>query len=358
MKNPYWIITDKFIMEENINALKSVLDKEYKDFESMVEKAQTLSELDNIENRFLGKKSLVSEHLKNMRTLSGEFRPVAGKIINETRKKISEKISFVREEISMLEFDRKLRNEKTDITLPGRKAKKGSKNIISRTIEEIEMFFIGLGYEIAEGPEIETDYYNFEALNHPPDHPARSLHDTFFIDDNILLRTHTSPVQIRYMEKHKPPVYVIAPGKTYRKDYDVTHTPMFTQIEGLAVDKGINFGNFKWTLEAFIHAIFGRDRKIRFRPHYFPFTEPSAEVDVSCNMCKGSGCRICSYSGWLEILGAGMVDPSLYKFVGYDAEEVNGFAFGVGIERIAMLKYGINDLRMFFDNDLRFLNQF
>ncbi len=345
-------------MEENINALKSVLDKEYEDFESAVEKVQTLSELENIENRFIGKKSLVSEYLKNMGTLSGEFRPVAGKTINETRKKISERIFLIREEISLIEFDKKLRNEKSDLTLPGRKIKKGSKNIISQIIEEIEMFFIGLGYEIAEGPEIETDYYNFEALNHPPDHPARSLHDTFFIDENILLRTHTSPVQIRYMEKHKPPVYVIAPGKTYRKDYDVTHTPMFTQIEGLAVDKDINFGNFKWTLETFVHAIFGKDRKIRFRPHYFPFTEPSAEVDVSCNMCKGSGCRICSYSGWLEILGAGMVDPNLYKFVGYDAEEVNGFAFGVGIERIAMLKYGINDLRMFFDNDLRFLNQF
>lgn len=345
-------------MEENIDSLKKILDKEYEDFESVIEKTNTLSELENTENRFLGKKSLVSVYLKSMGTLSNQFKPVAGKTINDIRKKISEKISARKEEISLHEFDRKLRNEKLDLTLPGRKRNKGSKNIISQIIEEIENFFIGLGYEIAEGPEIETDYYNFEALNHPPDHPARSLHDTFFISENILLRTHTSPVQIRYMEQHKPPVYVIAPGKTYRKDYDVTHTPMFTQIEGLAVDKDINFGNFKWTLETFVHAIFGREREIRFRPHYFPFTEPSAEVDVSCNICKGSGCRICSYSGWLEILGAGMVDPNLYKFVGYDADEVNGFAFGVGIERIAMLKYGINDLRMFFENDLRFLKQF
>ncbi|MDD3520093.1 MAG: phenylalanine--tRNA ligase subunit alpha [Actinomycetota bacterium] len=345
-------------MKENIDDLKNILDKEFEDFKSAVKKVETLSGLENIENRFLGKKSLVSEYLKNMGTLSNEFKPIAGKTINDMRRKISERLSALKEEISLLEFDKKLRNEKYDISLPGRKIKTGSKNILNQIIEEIEEFFIGLGYEIAEGPEIETDYYNFEALNHPPDHPARSLHDTFFIDENILLRTHTSPVQIRYMEKHKPPVYVIAPGKTYRKDYDVTHTPMFTQIEGLAVDKDINFGNFKWTLETFVHAIFGRDRKIRFRPHYFPFTEPSAEVDVSCNMCKGSGCRICSYSGWLEILGAGMVDPNLYKFVDYNPEEVNGFAFGIGIERIAMLKYGINDLRMFFENDLRFLNQF
>jgi len=345
-------------MEENIDALKANLDNEYCNFMEMLEKACTLSGIDDIESKFLGKKSLIYKYLKNMGTISPSFRPIAGKFINEARKKIEQKIAEAKNDISQLEFDKKLRDEKIDLTLPGRKIPVGNKSIISQIIEEIEEFFIGLGYEIADGPEIETDYYNFEALNHPPDHPARSLHDTFFISDNILLRTHTSPVQIRYMENHKPPIYIIAPGKTYRRDYDVTHTPMFTQIEGLAVDKGINFGNFKWTLEAFVHAVFGNDRKIRFRPHYFPFTEPSAEVDVSCNICSGSGCRVCSYTGWLEILGAGMVDPNLYKFVNYDSEEVKGFAFGVGIERIAMLKYGIDDLRLFFENDLRFINQF
>jgi phenylalanyl-tRNA synthetase alpha chain len=215
-----------------------------------------------------------------------------------------------------------------------------------------------MGFDIAEGPEVETDYYNFEALNTPRDHPARSLHDTFFISDDILLRTHTSPVQIRYMEKNKPPVYIIVPGKAYRRDYDISHTPMFTQIEGLVVDKGINFGNFKWTLETFAHEVFGKDRKVRFRPHYFPFTEPSAEVDVSCNICNGMGCRTCSNSGWLEILGAGMVDPNLYRYVNYNPDEVNGFAFGVGIERICMLKYGIEDIRLIYENDLRFIRQF
>ena len=230
--------------------------------------------------------------------------------------------------------------------------------MISQTIEEIEAIFLGMGFEIAEGPEIETDYYNFEALNTPEDHPARSLHDTFFISSGTLLRTHTSPVQIRYMEKHKPPVYIIVPGKVYRRDYDISHTPMFTQIEGLVVDEGINFGNLKWTLETFVHEIFGKERKVRFRPHYFPFTEPSAEVDVSCNICNGRGCRTCSGSGWLEILGAGMVDPNLYRFVNYDPEKFNGFAFGMGIERICMLKYSINDIRLFYENDLRFIQQF
>lgn len=345
-------------MEEKIDLLKKELNKEYSDFLAELENISTLAEMESLENKFLGKKSLISKSLKNMGAYSDTLRPQAGKTINETRKKIAEKISGLKDTLSSLEFDRKLRNEKLDLTLPSRKIRTGSKSIITQVVEEIELFFIGLGYEIAEGPEIETDYYNFEALNHPPDHPARSLHDTFFIAEKTLLRTHTSPVQIRYMEKHRPPVYIIAPGKTYRKDYDVTHTPMFTQIEGLAVDKDINFGNFKWTLETFVHSIFGKDRKIRFRPHYFPFTEPSAEVDVSCNICKGKGCRICSNSGWLEILGAGMVDPNLYKFVGYDAEEVNGFAFGMGVERIAMLKYGINDLRLFFENDMRFLRQF
>jgi phenylalanyl-tRNA synthetase alpha chain len=251
-----------------------------------------------------------------------------------------------------------MRKEIVDLTLPGRPVAEGRVNIISQVVEDIEDIFIGMGFQIAEGPEVETDYYNFEALNTPKDHPARSLHDTMFISDNVLLRTQTSPVQIRYMEDNKPPIAIIAPGRVYRKDYDVSHTPMFTQVEGLVVDEGINFGNLKWTLEAFVSEMFGSDRKVRFRPHYFPFTEPSAEVDVSCMICGGDGCRVCSGKGWLEILGAGMVDPKLYDFVDYDADKVSGFAFGVGVERICMLKYGIDDLRMFFENDLRFIKQF
>ncbi|MCL6088215.1 MAG: phenylalanine--tRNA ligase subunit alpha [Actinobacteria bacterium] len=319
---------------------------------------RTLSELDLLENKYLGKKSLIAKTLKNINDVRPEEKPLIGKTVNETRKKIEDNLKSLRNSLTLIEFDKKLREEKYDLTLPGRTMTVGSKNILNQVQEEVEEIFIGLGYKIAEGPEVETDYYNFEALNHPPDHPARSLHDTFFISDNELLRTHTSPVQIRYMEKHKSPVYIIVPGKVYRRDYDVTHTPMFTQIEGLAVDKNINFGNLKWTLEVFAKSVFGKDRQVRFRPHYFPFTEPSAEVDVSCNICNGKGCRICSNTGWLEILGAGMVDPNLYKFVNYNPEEVNGFAFGMGIERIAMLKYGIDDIRLLFENDIRFLKQF
>ena len=345
-------------MEDKITLLKKELDETLGFFSADIQNTKSLFDLDLLENKYLGKKSLIAQTLKNINEFPKEIKPVIGKTVNETRKNIEDGLNNLRNELNLLEFDKKLREEKFDITLPGRNLFTGSKNILYSVIEEIQEIFIGLGYEIAEGPEVETDYYNFEALNHPPDHPARSLHDTFFIDEGILLRTQTSPVQIRYMEKHEPPVYIIAPGKVYRNDYDVTHTPMFTQIEGLAVDKNINFGNLKWTLETLVHSIFGKERKVRLRPHYFPFTEPSAEVDVSCNMCGGKGCRICSGTGWLEILGAGMVDPNLYKFVNYDPEKINGFAFGMGIERIAMLKYGIDDLRLFFENDIRFLKQF
>jgi phenylalanyl-tRNA synthetase alpha chain len=345
-------------MEDKIILLKKELDETFDFFTIDLQNTKSLFDLDLLENKYLGKKSLIAQTLKNINDFSQEIKPIIGKTVNETRKNIEDGLKNLRSELNLLEFDKKLREEKFDLTLPGRNLFTGSKNILYSVIEEIQEIFIGLGYEIAEGPEVETDYYNFEALNHPPDHPARSLHDTFFIDEGILLRTQTSPVQIRYMEKHNPPVYIIAPGKVYRNDYDVTHTPMFTQIEGLAVDKNINFGNLKWTLETLAHSVFGKDRQVRLRPHYFPFTEPSAEVDVSCNICGGIGCRICSGTGWLEILGAGMVDPNLYKFVNYDPDKINGFAFGMGIERIAMLKYGIDDLRLFFENDIRFLKQF
>ena len=344
--------------EINIDRLDKKIELELGNFTKELKAVRNLTELEKIRTKYVGKKSFLIETLKNIGRLPDSIKPIAGKKSNTARNKIESGILEKEKFFKDIEYESKLRKESMDLSLPGRSAGPGKKNIISQVIEEIEEIFIGMGFEIAEGPEVETDYYNFEALNTPADHPARSLHDTFFISKDILLRTHTSPVQIRYMESHNPPFLIIVPGKAYRRDYDVSHTPMFNQIEGLVIDKGISFGNLKWTLETFAHEIFGKDRKVRFRPHYFPFTEPSAEVDVSCNICDGKGCRVCSGSGWLEILGAGMVDPNLYSFVGYDPEEVSGFAFGMGIERICMLKYGIDDLRLFFESDLRFINQF
>jgi len=344
--------------EKNIDELNKKISAELEEFDVELKSINSLDNLDKIRSRYTGKKSFLVVELKNVGSLPLEQKPIVGKNLNIARVKIESDIAEKEKALKNIEYEEKLKNERIDLSLPGRRVLKGKKNIISSVIEEIEDIFIGMGFQIAEGPEVETDYYNFEALNTPRDHPARSLHDTFFISESVLLRTHTSPVQIRYMEKNKPPLRMIVPGKVYRRDYDVSHTPMFTQIEGLVIGKDINFGNLKWTLETFAHEIFGKDRKVRFRPHYFPFTEPSAEIDVSCNICGGKGCRVCSGSGWLEILGAGMVDPSLYSFVGYNPEEVSGFAFGMGIERICMLKYGIDDLRLFFENDMRFVGQF
>jgi len=344
--------------DNKIDELEEKINIELLNFSQELVTVKSLDELDKIKIKYIGRKSFIIKALKDISILPQHLKPVIGKKLNTTRHKIESDILEKEKLLKNIDYEKKLREEVIDLSLPGRKIQAGKKNIISRVVEEIEEIFIGMGFQIAEGPEVETDYYNFEALNTPEDHPARSLHDTFFISEKILLRTHTSPVQIRYMKKNKPPLFIIVPGKVYRRDYDVSHTPMFTQIEGLVVDKDINFGNLKWTLETFAHEIFGRDRAVRFRPHYFPFTEPSAEVDVSCNICGGEGCRVCSGSGWLEILGAGMVDPNLYSFVGYNEEEVSGFAFGMGIERICMLKYGIDDLRLFFESDLRFIRQF
>jgi phenylalanyl-tRNA synthetase alpha chain len=252
----------------------------------------------------------------------------------------------------------RLQRERLDVTLPGRRLPHGTKHPITLVIEEISEIFAGLGFQVAEGPEVELDFYNFEALNFPKDHPARDMQDTFFVDDSILLRTHTSPVQVRTMLKHAPPVRIISPGTVYRCDSDATHSPMFHQIEGLMVDTGVTFGDLKGILTTFLNQYFGKGIGVRLRPSFFPFTEPSAEVDIACVMCKGKGCRVCKESGWLEILGAGMIDPEVYRHVGYDPETISGFAFGMGIERVAMLKYGIGDLRLFFDNDVRFLQQF
>lgn len=322
--------------------------------------AGSLDELNEIRVRFLGKKGELTQILRGMGGLSAEDRPKVGQVANEVRAAIEDELSARTASLKELVKEQKLRGEGIDVTLPGTPRQRGGIHPLNAVLEEIQDIFLGLGYSIAEGPEIETDYYNFEALNLPKDHPARDMQDTFFISGEILLRTQTSPVQVRTMEKTAPelPVKIIAPGKVYRRDDDATHSPMFNQVEGLAVDRRITFSDLKGTLALFAREMFGEKTKTRFRPSYFPFTEPSAEVDVSCVMCGGRGCRVCSHTGWLEILGSGMVHPRVLEVSGYNSEEVTGFAFGMGIERIAMLKYGIDDMRLLFENDLRFLRQF
>ena len=320
--------------------------------------ATDLGTLEAVRVRFLGRKADLVLLLRSIPELPAEQRPEVGKVGNLIRKALETAVEERRVVVEAEELLTGLDRERVDVTLPGWPSPLGRLHLITQTQREIEDIFVGMGYEIAEGPEVETEYYNFEALNTPADHPARSLHDTFFVSNGVLLRTHTSPMQVRAMEKQRPPVHIIVPGKAYRRDSDATHTPMFHQVEGLVVDEGITLADLKGTLETFVRAMFGADRKVRLRPHFFPFTEPSVEVDVSCIMCDGDGCRLCKKSGWLEILGSGMVDPNVFEFVGYDPEVYSGFAFGMGIERIAMLKHGVNDLRLFFENDLRFLRQF
>ncbi|WP_028308566.1 phenylalanine--tRNA ligase subunit alpha [Desulfitibacter alkalitolerans] len=322
--------------------------------------SQDMASLEKIKIKFLGKKGELTSVLRGMGQLSSEERPKVGKLANEVRDSIQ---AFLDEKIFDLKqraAEDRLKEERLDVTLPGYKMGVGTIHPISLVLNEIREIFGGLGYSVAEGPEIESDYYNFEALNLPKDHPARDMQDSFYITPEVLLRTHTSPVQVRVMEKVAPkvPVRIIAPGKVYRRDDDATHSPMFHQVEGLLIDREVTLGDLKGTLLAFAKAMFGERVEIRLRPSYFPFTEPSAEVDISCVMCHGSGCRVCSGTGWLEILGSGMVHPRVLEMSGYDPEKVRGFAFGMGVERIAMLKYGINDLRLFFDNDIRFLKQF
>ncbi len=314
--------------------------------------AQTLKE---IKSNYLGRKGRLTQILKGVGSLSPEDKPIVGKLANEVKIAIDNVLKNA--EKNILE-KKDIITHGIDITLPGRRLSAGHVHPITRISREISRIFSRLGFQVEEGPEVELDFYNFEALNIPKEHPARDMQDTFYISDNIVLRTHTSPIQIRTMEKQKPPLKIIAPGKTYRCDSDVTHTPMFHQVEGLMVDKDITFGDLKGILTLFIHQMFYPEVKLRFRPSFFPFTEPSAEVDMACVMCKGKGCRVCSNTGWLEILGCGLVDPEVFKAVDYDPEEYTGFAFGMGIERIAMLKYGIDDLRLFYDNDIRFLSQF
>ncbi len=326
--------------------------------EKEIAAAANLAEIQASRVRVLGKKGSLTRILISMKELSVEERPVVGKAVNALKQRIQALIEQRTAELEREAQTGRLKQERLDVTLPGRPPVRGRLHPITRIFQRVEGIFEGLGFHIAEGPEVEEDFYNFEALNIPADHPARDMQDTFYITDDILLRTHTSPVQIRTMKSQDPPVRIIAPGKVYRCDADVSHTPMFHQVEGLMVDRGITFGDLKGVLEIFVHEMFGASIGIRFRPSFFPFTEPSAEVDIACLICGGGGCRVCKNSGWLEIMGAGMVDPAVFRMVGYDPEAVSGFAFGMGIERIAMLVYRVDDIRLFFENDLRFLTQF
>jgi phenylalanyl-tRNA synthetase alpha chain len=315
-------------------------------------------ELQQVRARYLGKKGEITAVMKGMGQLSPEERPLIGGLANEVKSRLEEAFAVRQDSLRKELMQQKLANERLDVTLPGRVQAHGFKHPITQVTEEVVGIFSALGFGVAEGPEIEKDFYNFEALNIPKDHPARDMQDTFYISEDVVLRTHTSPVQIRTMLDHEPPVRVVAPGTVYRRDSDITHSPMFHQIEGFLVDRKVTFGDLKGILTTFINEFFGENIAVRFRPSFFPFTEPSAEVDIQCVICGGSGCRVCSNSGWLEILGSGMIDPEVFKSVNYDPELYSGFAFGMGIERLAMLKYGVNDLRLFFENDMRFLKQF
>lgn len=319
----------------------------------------SLQELQDVRVAYLGKKGAVTALLKGLGKLDKEERPKMGAMVNTVREALEAELSNVQAGLEAKALQARLDSERIDITLPGRTRRQGHLHPLTKVNEMIESFFMKMGYTVAEGPEIESDYYNFECLNLPADHPARDMQDSFYITDSVLLRTHTSPVQARTLQSHEPnsPVRMIAPGKVYRWDYDATHSPVFHQVEGLVVDKGITFADLKGTLELFLRHIFGNDTKVRFRTSFFPFTEPSAEVDISCCMCGGEGCRMCSHTGWLEILGCGMVHPNVLRLNGYDPDKVSGFAFGMGVERIAMLLYGINDLRLFYEDDMRFLKQ-
>ena len=338
-------------MQEKLEDLKNQAQTE-------LEQVSDEVSLQNLRAKFVGRKGVITEITKSMKDASSEDRPKMGMLINEVKTYIEalfdEKSNYIKEE----KKKRAIAEEKIDVTLPGRNVSLGARHPVSQVMEEIVTIFERMGFEVAEGPEVETDYYNFEALNIPKDHPARDMQDTFYISDDVVLRTHTSPVQIRVMEKEEPPIKIIAPGRVYRCDSDVSHTPMFHQIEGLLVDKNVTFGDLKGVLTEFLRLVFGEGLGVRFRPSFFPFTEPSAEVDIECVICGGQGCRVCKDSGWLEILGCGMVDPEVFKSVNYDPEVYSGFAFGMGIERITMLKFGINDIRLFFENDVRFLRQF
>jgi len=338
-------------------------------FQQALKRATDLESLEELRVSVLGKKGSLTIALRSIGQMSTKDRPKFGQKANELRQKMESELAGKRSSFETSAEEREIQKDSIDVTLPGRKPQAGQLHPLTHIENEIVSIFRSLGFSIAQGPDVETDYYNFEALNFPPDHPARDMQDTFFLDDGLLLRTHTSPVQIRHMEAHKPPVQIIIPGRVYRHDADVTRSPVFHQVEGLCIGPDITWAHLKGTLETFIHLLFGRKVGARFRPSFFPFTEPSAEVDMTCSCCSGKGCRVCKQSGWVEILGCGMVDPNVLEQVGkswtdrgeenpYDPEKVSGFAFGMGIERISMVRYGIDDIRLFFENDLRFLGQF
>lgn len=335
--------------------METNIDQIYQNASGELEGAATVEAVEALSIRYLGRKGLVTSFLRNVSNLPVEEKPLAGKKANEVKKALE--IAF-KDKVATIARMADEADEGIDVTLPGRTVAPGSLHPLTTITMEICDIFTRLGFETVEGPEIETDYYNFEALNIPKNHPARDMQDTYYISENTVLRTHTSPTQPRIMEKQEPPVRIIAPGKVYRCDSDLTHTPMFHQVEGLLVDKNISFGDLKGILTTFVHQMFDEKTSLRFRPSFFPFTEPSAEVDILCVMCRGKGCRICSKTGWLEVLGAGMVHPAVFENVGYDTSQYTGFAFGMGVERITMLKYGIDDIRKYFENDLRFVGQF
>jgi phenylalanyl-tRNA synthetase alpha chain len=343
---------------ETTNSIERQLTQLVAEAEAAVAQAANVTVVEDIRVKYLGKKGALTEQLKTLGKLPPEERPRVGALVNQAKEALQEKLGFRRHQLESAARDQQLASEVLDVTLLGRGVRQGGPHPITRTLERLETLFLRMGFDVADGPEIEDDYHNFEALNIPPNHPSRAMHDTFYFDAHRLLRTHTSPVQVRYMENHKPPLRIIAPGRVYRCDSDVTHTPMFHQIEGLMVDREVSFADLKGVISDFLVQFFEKQLEVRFRPSYFPFTEPSAEVDISCVICGAKGCRVCKNTGWLEVLGCGMVHPEVFRHVGIDSERWSGFAFGLGVERLAMLRYGVNDLRLFYENDLRFLQQF
>ena len=349
-------------MAKDIRSFLESLDGLARACEERRGQVSSLKDLEELRVEFLGRKGRLAQCMLDLPGMSAADKPAAGRKANEIKAVLTEIIEGRERELAAAEAGAAL--SRFDPTLPGRRPQQGSMHPVTLVTQEICDVFAGLGFDVVSGPEVESDWYNFEALNIPPEHPARDMQDTLYVSESIVLRTHTSPLQVRTMLARKPPVAVVAPGKVYRRDSDITHTPMFHQIEGLLADRKVSMGDLRGTLTAFVRAVFGADTRVRFRPSFFPFTEPSAEVDISCVLCGGKGhvgsepCRVCKRTGWVEILGCGMVDPNVFAAVGYDPEEITGFAFGMGVERVAMLKYGVNDLRMFFENDVRFLEQF
>jgi phenylalanyl-tRNA synthetase alpha chain len=343
----------------SVKEFQETIQKIQKEASQEIKLECTLDGLERIRVKYLGRKGLVTSLLKNLKDFPEEERPVPGQLSNQLKKQVEEELLKRTDELKVLQAASGEGGPSFDYTLPGRKGWRGKLHPITQVNERIIQIFYGMGFEVARGPDVETDYYNFSSLNFPPDHPARDMQDTFYVGDDILLRTHTSPVQVRVFEKAEPPVRIIAPGRCYRNEaINARSYCTFYQVEGFYVDTDVTFADLKGVLTAFVWEMFGRDVKLRFRASFFPFTEPSAEVDISCILCGGKGCNVCKYTGWLEILGAGMIDPAVFKAVGYDPEKYTGYAFGMGVERIAMLKYGIKDIRLFFENDLRFLRQF